>query len=471
MHPMIDGSKLDRPTERFLLAWLIVGVLTVLSMVFITPPFQTPDEPQHFFRAYQVSEGTALSEVHDGMSGGTLPASLQAFVVHFLGSTDVKGSNLMHAYRPVRPTPFALTFAPPDPPLDFNQRKFLNFSGLSFYSPMAYTGAAIGMAAGRLAGVGTRTMFYMGRAANGLLALVILYFALRLFPVGRELMAFIALMPMPIFLDGSCSPDALILATAFLYIALTLNRIAAGIWSITDSVIAILSAATFCTIKPVYTPMLMLGFLGVFYTTKRALVIKQQAVVLIVTMAATLLWLRLSSPAMVSVRSDINVPAQMASMVSAPFHYLQIVVGTVWSHHFYYMQFVGRFGWLTITLPLVAYMLPGVALVATWGSEQRAHAFRPNVFVWYSVAIIAMSAFLLLTALYLTWTPVGAGAVEGIQGRYFLPLAPLAAMSFLVVSGRKKYWENTTTQAVILGLIILEAGLSLTTQVSKYALF
>jgi uncharacterized membrane protein len=465
MHSTIAVTKLDLPTERFLLAWLIVGILAVLSMVFVTPPFQTPDEAQHFFRAYQVSEGTALAEVHDGMSGGRLPASLQTFATHFLGPS------LLHAvYRPVRPTPLALTLGPPDQPLDVSRREFINFSGLAFYSPLPYAGSAVGMAVARLAGLGTRSIFYMGRAANGLLALAILYFALRLFPFGRELIAFVALMPMPIFLYGSCSPDALILSTAFLFIALVLNRMAGDTWSIPDYVVAILSATTFCTIKPVYTPILMFGFLGILYTTKRALVLKQQVVVLVVCMIATVVWLRLSSQAMVSVRSDINVPAQMAYIVNTPFHYLQIVVGTIWAHHFYYMQFVGRFGWLTITLPLIAYMLPGVALIATWGSEQRAHAYRPKIFVWFSFAIIAMSTLLLFTALYLTWTPVGAAAIEGIQGRYFLPLAPLAALSFLVVSGRKKYWENTTTQAIILGLIVLEAGLSVTTQISKYSL-
>ena len=29
---------------------------------------------------------------------------------------------------------------------------------------------------------------------------------------------------------------------------------------------------------------------------------------------------------------------------------------------------------------------------------------------------------------YVAWTPLGAGFVEGLQGRYFLPLAPAAAL-------------------------------------------
>jgi uncharacterized membrane protein len=456
---------LDRPSERFLLLWLAIGLLAVLSMVFVTPPFQTPDEAQHYFRAYQVSEGKALAEVHDGMSGGTLPSSLQVFATEFLGT------NLLHASRPVRPTPLAQTLSKPDQPLGTSERVFVNFSGLSFYSPLAYAGAAAGMAIGRQAGAGPRSLLYMARATNALVALAIFYFALRLLPFGRELVAFIALMPMSMFLYASCSPDAIILSTACLFTAMLLNRMSTGTWSARDCAVAVLSAATFCTIKPVYTPMLMLGFLGVFYTTRRALVIKQQAVVLVVCMAATIAWLRLSSPTMVSIRSDIDVPAQIAFIMNAPFHFLNTIAKTLWWHHFYYMQFVGRFGWLTITLPLAAYILPGAALLATWGSEQHAHRYRPRIFASYGLAIIAMSTLLMMTALYLTWTPVGAIAVEGIQGRYFLPLAPLGALIFLVASGPKKHWDTSTTQAIILCLIVLEAGMSLATLSSRYAVF
>lgn len=69
--------------------------LAVLPMVFVALPFQAPDEAQHYFRAYQSSEGTMLAEVHNGMSGGTLPTSLQTFATNFLGP------DLLNAFRPV----------------------------------------------------------------------------------------------------------------------------------------------------------------------------------------------------------------------------------------------------------------------------------------------------------------------------------------------------------------------------------
>ncbi len=42
--------------------FLILGLLFGLAFVFVTPPFQVPDEYNHFFRAYEISQGKLLSQ-------------------------------------------------------------------------------------------------------------------------------------------------------------------------------------------------------------------------------------------------------------------------------------------------------------------------------------------------------------------------------------------------------------------------
>lgn len=54
----------------------VLGLLGVLPMVVLTPPFQVPDEQEHFHRAYQLSELRMLGIVRDGAAGGMLPSSL-----------------------------------------------------------------------------------------------------------------------------------------------------------------------------------------------------------------------------------------------------------------------------------------------------------------------------------------------------------------------------------------------------------
>lgn len=42
----------------------------------VTPPFQVSDEPNHFFRAYQASEGEFLLQKMGDVTGGLVPKSL-----------------------------------------------------------------------------------------------------------------------------------------------------------------------------------------------------------------------------------------------------------------------------------------------------------------------------------------------------------------------------------------------------------
>jgi len=92
-------------------AFLIVGFIFGVAILILTPPFQVPDEPQHFFRAFQLSEGrfrdlvVLAPDEKDGMRSGRygtmLPKSLSALVdssdvanIRFRPQSKVKISKL-----------------------------------------------------------------------------------------------------------------------------------------------------------------------------------------------------------------------------------------------------------------------------------------------------------------------------------------------------------------------------------------
>ena len=49
--------------------FLVSAVLGGAAFIVTTPPFQVPDEPAHFYRAYSVSEGRLLVQTRKGMPG------------------------------------------------------------------------------------------------------------------------------------------------------------------------------------------------------------------------------------------------------------------------------------------------------------------------------------------------------------------------------------------------------------------
>jgi len=54
----------------------LLGLLGALPLVVLTPPFQVPDESQHFLRAYQLSELRMRAIVQGGETKAMLPSSL-----------------------------------------------------------------------------------------------------------------------------------------------------------------------------------------------------------------------------------------------------------------------------------------------------------------------------------------------------------------------------------------------------------
>ena len=56
---------------------LRLALFSGLLWVALIPPFQSPDEPNHFFRAWQISEGHFFPEkTADRRLGGVLPESV-----------------------------------------------------------------------------------------------------------------------------------------------------------------------------------------------------------------------------------------------------------------------------------------------------------------------------------------------------------------------------------------------------------
>src|SRR3984885_4284478 len=145
--PSRDDSIRISPSRVFLaLAWCF-GAL----FVFLTPPFQAPDEDDHCHRAYQVSEGH-LWEQRDGRRVGAYqPASLIDFqrqVSHGIPHhPDVK-QNLK--------TLWALRTMP----LNSSVREFVVFP---WYSPTNYFGQAVAIALARMLGAGPLLLVYAGR--------------------------------------------------------------------------------------------------------------------------------------------------------------------------------------------------------------------------------------------------------------------------------------------------------------------
>ena len=390
--------------------------LIFVAMCFLTPPFQSPDEHRHFFRAYQLSEGillpyrlppnmkegTTVQALHAAV-GGTLPRAVDALLLathadrlRFNPNERLRAADLVSA--------LAIK-------VDANDRAFFRFAHETPYPPYSFAPQAAGILLARAFTDRILIQFYAGRLVNAMFALTLVWLALLLVPdVWPICLAFCSL-PVVCFQIGSSSPDATLLGASILFAATLFVPGARWTRWVQGASLSLL------TIKPFYAPVSLLALLNSDskFTSRMGLVL--------LSLLPGALWLALVSGLIVAVRTDVDFDAsrQLAGVLNDPINYLRLaaedlVVNGTW----YAESMIGVLGWLDRPLPtphlLFAYTL---ALI----SPALCDPERPHPSNWW-VLILAcvLSTAAIQLALYLSFSIVGTQAIYGVQGRYFLPL-------------------------------------------------
>ena len=442
--------------ERHLhLTCFALGLLCTLPLVFLTPPFQVPDEPQHFYRAYQLSELRLISSIDDNRGGDVLPSSLIDLSSHYLSTRDI------HADRSVRKQQFSALVDGSRIPLDPAHREFIDFTGAAFYSPLPYLPQAAAIGTGRSFGWNPLALLYFARFVNAIAAVLLLSMAVQITPIAKPAFMVAGLLPMSAYLFGSVSADAMLIGTAFLFTAVALRAYTRREWQTGDIVTAIACACVFCSIKAVYAPLLLLGLPSAFVGKDRTRGLLIQLAIAAVPIAMTIIWLHAVSGLVTPVKPGTGVAAQIHHVLAHPLFFLAAVAhGFIWNK-FYYFSLIGTLGWLTITLPAISYILPAVAfLIAVSARQRQVQAVPVRILAWWSM-LAGGCVLLVMLALYCYWTRVAAIMVDGIQGRYFIPVVPFFAVILAGLATRMN-WTLSAMRAWVWvpSIIVVEAGVT-----------
>ncbi|SCW90216.1 Predicted membrane protein [Sphingobium faniae] len=411
--------------EKLLLAAICAATL---FFTLVTPPFQAPDENQHYMKALLLSDGRFLPQQQGGRVGADLPrAALDLHDVDF--PTEV----------------------PPEPRL-FDQamltkawtadaarpgRAFGDFPNVANYAPTLYAPGAAGLSMGDALGLPRLGAFYIGRLVNALTALAMLSIALYLLPFGRNAFLATALLPTFCYQNGSLSPDAVINGLGFLGLALALRVGFMGSAPLRSAGL-FLTTPLLALAKGVYLPLMAAGLRWPLGRRDRRVLLLLAAMVF--GAAFFLLWMKMSGGSqtlyhIVSRKTGESVmtaplAAQLAVLLHDPLAYVRVLFASVAERSpVYVLQIVGRFGWNAILLPLAAYALAAVMLGAGVLSGSGAR-FGIGQRLWW-LAVAAGTALLIETAMYLTGTELDADYIQGTQGRYFLPVLPLALLAVM----------------------------------------
>ena len=430
IHSSHTPGQADGPAAPGLKLLRLFFTALALIYVVVTPPFQAPDEPFHFFKAYQLSTGGIRAQAANGSLGAMLPPAIAELAnTRFPPQPDPKTT--------MRFSPTAIMDAWRDS-ADLSGSVFVPFPNIAPYAPSMYVAQATGILIGRQLGLPPIGLFYAGRLTNALAAIFLLFLAVFIIPFGRAALLAVAFMPTVLVQFGSLSADATIIALGFLAVALAMRGAAAlpvrrgETWLMTAALMLLALA------KGVYWPIAAAGL-----PSRGGRMGQRQWLLLagmVLGIACFLGWVAFGRGAesqfsIVSrrtlERTLTALPAdQLAIILSAPARFARILASSFIERlPVYGVQVIGRLGWNVVLLPLPLYglgvLLLLLGMVAPWGPVQRPQGWQR---LWW-VAIAAGLTILIETALYLTGTPLGADYIQGTQGRYFLPFLPLLLLA------------------------------------------
>jgi uncharacterized membrane protein len=442
----LGWSQLGRRLEVFNWprAYLIIALVLGVALVVLTPPFQTFDEPAHFYRGWTLAEGHILPE---RQSYPMLPASVSTLEGSFPIVPMIQGT--FH---------FSLWSAIKQLKVPFSKQQAPTLSYSMTYGPVGYVPQATAVLLLRPFGRSPVGTVYLGRLLNLICGVLLTYFALRLIPFAKVALFVIALLPMTVMLMASLSPDSLALGGIFFFSALVLRLTRQE--EISNRALAALgvSGILLLNVKPAYALIALLVLLlrpAQFGSVKRYAL----AVTGIVGASLGLMaFLALTAPHSQALQDTILGPnngvssgEQVSFMLHHPVAFVKAIFATFDTRGLFYGKIaVGAFEWGNAAVTDVVAVIAGLAFAAVIAAREKV-----QLEAWRRALILGVSgltALVICAAFYMSFSRVGSATVEGLQGRYFVPSVTLA---FFGLAGFPfgKRWLMPLIVLVIVGIL------------------
>lgn len=411
--------------EAILICFTSFLVFLIIAVSYFTPPFQAPDEPAHLFRAYQISQGEFVGKkVSDVASGGGVDLGLLELLNQF--DRYIPGGS-----PPVDQNRYEAACAIGWKTLEINA----DFRNTVQYAPFAYVPQAAALAIGKALGLSVMDSYILARTSATLTALVLAVTAIVMIrkTAASGFILSLLLLPMSVFLIASTSQDGILLGLGALLAAVVARSFdretGRGLWLpyAATACITILALA-----RLPYLALLPLLWMPALWSHGGKRRFTARLPVLLCTLFVLVAfagWMAMTESVRVKVYplddKVVSTTDQILFLVRNPSFVLGLAWNTLSANLMpYTMGFIGILGWLSISLPQWSYRLAMISLTATFAAAPPP-ANRKAADVSLVVLALVLTSGGMFLAQYLTWTAVGASVVDGIQGRYFLPIAPL----------------------------------------------
>lgn len=397
-----------------------VGIVYMCAM----PVSMVPDESVHLFTAYHTSnmmmgidengcekKGCVMMREEDSLYNHQAYDYTDENIVSFLSQIGQKSTN---------------------------ENLVASGWGVMHGNEYLFIPCSLGISVARLLHLNTASLFFLGRLFNFVFYVVLSMLAVYLIPFGKLLLSSILTMPMSFQQGMSFSYDVCVNSIAFLLTAIAFKFAYENTKKVNWKKAIPLLFFTFILAKAkghAYITIALLPYIILFMNHLKCSN-KKQTKVILSTVLVILLIVATGLGIMMIVNNNHLVsytPSYLSYadaekysisfLLNHPRYIPRIIFDTLFVYGPYYLlTFVGHLlGWLELEISsiYIKIELMILALFTVFSDTKKITSNKRSI----SIIASLISIVFIFAGLLLAWTPINTVLVQGVQGRYFIPVA------------------------------------------------
>lgn len=298
---------------------------------------------------------------------------------------------------------------------------------MEYYSIFCYLPQVLGICLGRILGLGSVLTVYLARAFMGIVYILACYHAIQRAPVGKIIFATIPLLPMSLMMGTAISYDPMVLITTLNFLACSLRLSYEP-----EAKPALMECMAWAFLIGAVKGggyLILLPMVLVFFKKDRKRALRQSGMVLLSGILSVVAF-DVVLPYGSSLFQFGGVADKLSSSYAFahPLEYLHMCAET-------YINSVDALtinmggtalAWLEPVIPnavIVGLMLI-IGVSSIYEKDEIPLGQREKWVFW----LVVILEIILTPVMLLSWTSVGSNVIEGLQGRYYLPVLPLIIM-------------------------------------------
>jgi uncharacterized membrane protein len=424
-------SKLFSNQPKIYKYWFFFTFVIGICLVFLIPPFQSPDEFNHFYRIYQISEGRFVGELSSDSSelGGYIPNSLIQVSQPFESMVLQKSNK----------TSFDTIIKYLNTPLEKDKKIFEPFPNTARYVATAYLPQVLTVSLLKQFNTPPLWMMYIGRLITFLTWFFIVNLVIQKIPIFKELVMFFLLLPGSLAINSTLNADIMTNAIFFL-IFMLFFRFRQKTSAITFKELLLFASLFLLTTinKICYLPAIFLLILikkeqfgslklKIVYITF-SLIVNLSVAILLSNQVHSLVYPNAENINLTTYDNslrpgyNVNPDLQTRLILDNPFLFLiNLISSSAATIRASSGSWIGAFGWeSTIPSGLTNFFWYFLVVVALF--------YKYNLKVWerFGLALVGFGmTMLFLLSTHLHWDGVGDFIEHNWGGKYFIPIFPL----------------------------------------------